>query len=106
MRRPSVRERRPEVGDAKVVLLRPQGRPSPATIRHPEDTGTTASFWADEAGAVVLRIEGREGRFQQDDAEGPVERRLARLMLTRGPRLLQRGRTPRRTNRPLGDGPR
>ena len=82
MRRPSVRERRPEVGDAKVVLLRPQGRPSPATIRHPEDTGTTASFWADEAGAVVLRIEGREGRFQQDDAEGPVERRLARLMLT------------------------
>ena len=70
------------VGGAKVVRLRPEGRPSSGTIEHPTNAGTTASFSVDGAGVFVLRIEGPEGHFQQEDAEGPVERRLARLMLT------------------------
>jgi len=67
---------------AKVILLRPEGRPSSGTIEHPTNAGTTAAFSVDGAGAFVLRIEGPEGHFQQEDAEGPVERRLARLMLS------------------------
>ena len=78
----TVRDHRAEDGGAKVVRLRPEGRPSSGTIQHPEDAGTTASFWVDRAGAFVLCIEGPEGRFQQADAEGPRPRRLARLLMT------------------------
>ena len=78
----TVRDHRAEDGGAKVVRLRPEGRPSSGTIQHPEDAGTTASFWVDRAGAFVLCIEGSEGRFQQADAEGPKPRRLARLLMT------------------------
>ena len=69
-------------GGAKVVRLRPEGRPSSGTIEHPTNAGTTASFSVDGAGAFVLRIEGSEGHFQQEDAEGPRPRRLARLLLS------------------------
>jgi hypothetical protein len=72
----------PRSGGEKVVLLRPQGCPTSGTIRHPEDTERTAAFWVDGAGAFVLRIEGPKGRFQQEDAEGPRPRRLARLLMT------------------------
>ena len=68
-------------GGAKVVRLRPEGRPSSGTIEHPTNAGTTASFYTKED-AVVLTLAGPEGHFQQEDAEGPVERRLARLILT------------------------
>ncbi len=70
------------VGGAKVVRLRPEGRPSSGTIEHPTNTGTTASFYTKEDGSLVLTLARPEGHFQQEDAEGPVERRLARLMLT------------------------
>ena len=66
----------------KVVLLRPEGRPSSGTIEHPTNAATNATFWVDGPGAFVLRVEGPDGHFQQEDAEGPMERRLARLLMT------------------------
>ena len=69
-------------GGAKVVLLRREGRPSSGTIEHPTNVETTATFWVDGPGAFVLRVEGPEGHFQQEDAEGPRPRRLARLLMT------------------------
>jgi len=82
MRVKSVREHRAEVGGEKVVRLRPEGRPSSGSIEHPTNAGTKAAFSVDRAGAFVLRIEGPEGHFQQEDAEGPRQRRLARLLMT------------------------
>ena len=66
----------------KVVLLRPEGRASFGKVDHPTNAGTTAAFSVDGAGAFVLRVEGPDGHFQQEDAEGPRPRRLARLLMT------------------------
>ena len=67
---------------AEVVRLVPEGRPSSGTIHHPEDASTSATFYIEADGALTLTVNSAEGHFQQQDAEGPVERRLARLMLT------------------------
>jgi hypothetical protein len=67
---------------AKVVLLRREDGPSFGRIAHPTDGGAAACFSVNESGAFVLRVEGPEGRFQQEDAEGPSPRRLARLMMS------------------------
>ena len=69
-------------GGAKVVLLRPQDGPTPGVLLHPDDAPTSAAFHIGADGCLVLTITSPEGHFQQEDAEGPVERRLARLMLT------------------------
>ncbi len=54
---------------AKVVLL------------HPEDASTSAAFHTGADGCLVLTITSPEGRLHLEDGEGPVERRLARVMM-------------------------
>ena len=69
-------------GGAKVVHLRREdGRP-PGDLLHPEDASTSAAFHSGADGSLVLTITSLEDRLHLDDAEGPVERRLARLMLS------------------------
>ncbi len=66
---------------AKVVLLRREdGRP-PGVLLHPEDASTSAAFHTEADGSLVLTITSPEGRLHLEDGEGPVERRLARVMM-------------------------
>ncbi len=68
-------------GGAKVVLLRREdGRP-PGDLLHPEDASTSAAFHTGDDGCLVLTITSPEGRLHLEDGEGPVERRLARVMM-------------------------
>ena len=68
-------------GGAKVVRLRPEdGRP-PDDLLHPEDASTSAAFHTGADGSLVLTITSLEGRLHLEDGEGPVERRLARVMM-------------------------
>jgi len=68
-------------GGAKVVLLRREdGRP-PGDLLHPEDASTSAAFHTGADGSLVLTITSLEGRLHLEDGEGPVERRLARVMM-------------------------
>ncbi len=68
-------------GGAKVVLLRREdGRP-PGGLLHPEDASTSAAFHTGADGSLVLTITSPEGRLHLEDGEGPVERRLARVMM-------------------------
>ena len=68
-------------GGAKVVLLRREdGRP-PGDLLHPEAASTSAAFHTGADGSLVLTITSLEGRLHLEDGEGPVERRLARVMM-------------------------
>ena len=66
---------------AKVALLRREdGRP-PGVLLHPEDASTSAAFHTGADGCLVLTITSPEGRLHLEDGEGPVERRLARVLM-------------------------
>jgi hypothetical protein len=68
-------------GGAKVVLLRREdGRP-PGGLLHPKDASTSAAFHTEADGSLVLTIKSPEGRLHLEDGEGPVERRLARVLM-------------------------
>ena len=65
----------------KVVPL-PTLDPSPyLTVLHPKDAEVRATVSVSGDGGLVLRIEGPDGHHQMEDAEGPVEGRLARALM-------------------------
>ncbi len=68
-------------GGAKVVLLRPEDGRTPGVLLHPEDASTSATFYIEADGALTLTVNSAEGRLHLEDGEGPVERRLARVMM-------------------------
>ena len=68
-------------GGAKVVLLRREDGRTPGALLHPEDASTSAAFHTGADGCLVLTITSPEGRLHLEDGEGPVERRLARVLM-------------------------
>ncbi len=66
---------------AEVVRLVPEGRPTAGVLQHPEDASTSAAFHTGADGCLVLTITSPEGRLHLEDGEGPVERRLARVLM-------------------------